>query len=499
MNIRRLFKNIVFLYVRMLILLIVMFYTSRVLLKELGVNDFGLYNVVGGIVLLFSSLKTIFSSAIQRFINTEKGNSSIERIQEIFSAGVYIHIVISVLFFIIVEIAGLWYIQYKLVAAPERLDAAYWVLHFSVLSSIVMIMTIPYDALVIANEKMDFYAYVSIIDGILRLLIVFCLFYFDYDKLKLYSVLVFLVSLVIRCINMLYCKRCFLECKLVKVSDKGLIKNMTSFAAWNFIGNLAYSVSHEGINILLNMFCGTAVNAARGVVYQIKNALTTILRNIVIAIHPQGISLYAEGKMDEFVYLLNLYTRSVSFIYLLMALPLFFYADSIIQFWLGMVPTHVITFLKIILLYLLFRTLHYPIDLVFKAAGELKKYQINETILLFLTVVLSYISLRKGGSMNSPFWIMLLIECINYSNILLLAGRSNFLCVSQYVKNTLVIIFVICCITVGEFYLIQRILENLNVVLQILIQLTIVSCTIFLIGFNKSEKIRLRNYILRQK
>lgn len=499
MNIKRLSKNIIFLYVRMLVLLIVMFYTSRVLLQELGIDDYGLYNVVGGIVLLFASLKTIFSSAIQRFINYEKVNSSIGRIQEIFSIGVYIHLIVSILFFIIVEIAGLWYIGNKLVVSPDRISAAYWVLHFSVLSSIVMIMTIPYDALIIANEKMDFFAYASILDGVLRLIIVFCLFTLDFDKLKLYSVLVFLVSLIMRGVNMLYCKKHFPECKLVKVGDKKMVKNMASFAAWNFIGNLAYSISHEGINILLNMFWGTTVNAARGIVYQIKNALTTIMRNIVVAVNPQGISLYAESKKNEFLYLLDLYTRVVAFIYIMMALPLFLYADDIIKLWLGILPMHVVEFLRIILLYMLFRALHYPLDLVFKASGNLKKYQLYETIALLLTVILSYISLKNGGTMEVPFGIMLLVEAINYFNILYLAGKNDDFNLSRYVKTTLSIILVIIIITVGESYLLQNLFRDMNFIFHILLQLLVMACTILIWGLNKSEKHKLLNLVARKR
>ena len=499
MNIKRLSKNIIFLYVRMLVLLIVMFYTSRVLLQELGIDDYGLYNVVGGIVLLFASLKTIFSSAIQRFINYEKANSSIGRIQEIFSIGVYIHLIVSILFFIIVEIAGLWYIGNKLVVSPDRISAAYWVLHFSVLSSIVMIMTIPYDALIIANEKMDFFAYASILDGVLRLIIVFCLFTLDFDKLKLYSVLVFLVSLIMRGVNMLYCKKHFPECKLVKVGDKKMVKNMASFAAWNFIGNLAYSISHEGINILLNMFWGTTVNAARGIVYQIKNALTTIMRNIVVAVNPQGISLYAESKKNEFLYLLDLYTRVVAFIYIMMALPLFLYADDIIKLWLGILPMHVVEFLRIILLYMLFRALHYPLDLVFKASGNLKKYQLYETIALLLTVILSYISLKNGGTMEVPFGIMLLVEAINYFNILYLAGKNDDFNLSRYVKTTLSIILVIIIITVGESYLLQNLFRDMNFIFHILLQLLVMACTILIWGLNKSEKHKLLNLVARKR
>ena len=213
---------------------------------------------------------------------------------------------------------------------------------------------------------------------------------------------------------MIYCKKKFPECKIVRLKDFSLVKKMSTFAAWNFFGNMSYSISHEGINILLNAFGGTNVNAARGIVYQVKNALTTILRNVVVAVDPQGIMLYSEGKKIEFFYLLNLYTRIVVFIYLLMAVPLFFYTNDVIGLWLGQVPMYADVFLRWILLYLFFRALHFPLNLIFKASGELKLYQLCESILLISVLFISYIVLKLGFSVVSVFVIMFVVELINY-------------------------------------------------------------------------------------
>lgn len=488
MNLKRLSKNVLFLYVRMLVLLVVMFYTSRVLLSELGVNDYGLYNVIGGFVLLFSSLRTLFSTAIQRFINYEKVREGVKRIQEIFTIGVYIHLVISLLFIVLVELIGIWFISEKLVAEPDRISAAYWVLHFSVLSSIALIMTVPYDALIIANEKMNFYAYVSVLDGVLRLLVVFFLIYWDYDKLKLYVVLIFIVSLIMRFINMAYCKKSFPECKIVKISDFRLVKEMSSFAAWNFLGNFAYSVSHEGVNILLNMFGGTSVNAARGIVYQVRNALSTILMNIVVAVDPQGITLYSEGKKEEFSYLMSLYTRIVTFIYLMMAIPLFFYTSDVIKFWLDQVPEYTVFFLRCILLCLFFRALHFPVNLLFKASGKMKSYQLIESVILISTLVISYIALRMGFSVESVFIIMFIIEFVNYINILWLLKRNSLMDIYLYCKLVLSIVLLVSIVVVCESLFLLKILGDMNFVIQILIQLFVIGTTIFMSGFSSEEK-----------
>ena len=498
MNLKRLSKNVLFLYVRMLVLLVVMFYTSRVLLSELGVNDYGLYNVIGGFVLLFSSLRTLFSTAIQRFINYEKVSEGLKRIQEIFTIGVYIHLAISLLFIILVELIGIWFISEKLVVEPERISVAYWVLHFSVLSSIALIMTVPYDALIIANEKMNFYAYVSVLDGVLRLLVVFFLIYWDCDKLKLYVVLIFIVSLIMRFINMAYCKKSFPECKIVKISDFRLVKEMSSFAAWNFLGNFAYSISHEGVNILLNMFGGTSVNAARGIVYQVKNALNTILRNIVVAVDPQGITLYSEGKKEDFSYLMSLYTRIVTFIYLMMAIPLFFYTSDVIGFWLGQVPEYAVLFLQWILLYMFFRALHFPVNLVFKASGKLKSYQLIEFVILILTLLISYIALCMGFSVTSVFIIMFVVEIVNYINILWLLKRSSLMDIYLYCKCVLSVVLLASIVVVCESLFLLKILGDMNFIIQILIQLSVIGTTIFMLGFSSEEKAKVYR-LLRKK
>lgn len=292
---KRIAFNTLFLYVRMLILMFVAFYTSRVLLKELGINDFGLYGIVGGIVAIFSSLRGLFATATQRFLNFEMGKNDTNGLNTIFNISLIINITICIVFFICAEIIGLWFLENKLIIALERMDAAKWAFHFSVLASMISILTIPFDALIIAHEKMSFYAYVSILDACLKLGVIFILPYFAIDKLKLYAALIVAVSLVIRFISSVYCKRKFPECKYRICWDKKAFKEMGVFAGWNFAGNLAFALVNEGLNILLNLFGGVIANAARSIAYQVKNAITTMLSNIMIAIDPQATQLYARA------------------------------------------------------------------------------------------------------------------------------------------------------------------------------------------------------------
>jgi hypothetical protein len=296
---------------------------------------------------------------------------------------------------------------------------------------------------------------------------------------------------------MIYCKKKFPECKIVRLKDFSLVKKMSTFAAWNFFGNMSYSISHEGINILLNAFGGTNVNAARGIVYQVKNALTTILRNVVVAVDPQGIMLYSEGKKIEFFYLLNLYTRIVVFIYLLMAVPLFFYTNDVIGLWLGQVPMYADVFLRWILLYLFFRALHFPLNLIFKASGELKLYQLCESILLISVLFISYIVLKLGFSVVSVFVIMFVVELINYFCVFLLSKKIEFVSSSSYSK-VLRVVFSVFLLIACETYLLRVILDDLNFILQILLQVLIMAISILLVGFSTDEKMKLYRFLVEK-
>lgn len=489
MNNKRIAKNALFLYFRMLILMGVMFYTSRVLLQQLGVDDFGVYNVVGGVVAMFSSLRAIFASAIQRYLSYERGIKNIDRLREIFSMGVMIHIVICILFLIVAECVGLWLLEYKLLISPDRIIAAHWVFHCSILSSIIMIMTVPYDAVIIANERMAFFAYVSVLDGVLRLLIVFALMLSDFDKLKLYAVLVLLVSLVIRGINVIYCKRNFEECVHRAPFNLKLFKDMTGFAGWNFMGNLAYSLSNEGVNLLLNMFGGVAVNAARGIAYQIRTAITTVLNNIMVAINPQAIQLYAQGKRDDFFVMLYFFSRVISYVYIILAIPLFIHIDYVLFFWLGQIPEYVAIFTKIILVYLLIRTFHGPIDLLYKANGTLKKYQITELTILILSLPLSYIALKMGMPLYSTFIIMLALDILNYFIILFIAQKETELIVADYLKKVALTVLIITIVAFfGSLALSNVDRLGFHMFFTIIVEMIFISIIVFIFGFSKTEK-----------
>ena len=273
-------ENTAVMYIRMAVLTVVYFYTSRVLLRELGVDDFGIYSLVGSVVAMFESIKVLFTASTQRFLSYEMGRGNPQRLSAVFNTSLYINLFIALIFIILAEIAGIWFLEYKANISQDRMFAAECVFQLSLLSTVLSILTTPYDASVIAHEKMNFYALISVIDGILKLLAVLILPIIPFDRLIFYGIAVVAVTLSLRITTIIYCNKHFPESKLKKVYDSSLLKQMIAFAGWRFVGNASFTITQNGLNMLLNVFGGTVVNAARGISYQVKGAVSMFLNNV---------------------------------------------------------------------------------------------------------------------------------------------------------------------------------------------------------------------------
>jgi O-antigen/teichoic acid export membrane protein len=292
----RIAKNTIFLYFKMFLTMGVSLYTSRVVLNTLGVTDFGIYNVVGGVVMMFSFLNASMSSATHRFLSFELGKKDFVEFNKVFSTSLNIHAIIAFSILILAETIGLWFLNAHLNIPAERIGAASWVYQFSIFSLMVVILNVPYNATIIAHERMSAYAYISIIDVILQLIIVFILVCFGFDKLKLYAVLGFCASSISRILTKMYCKRNFYESKYRYFYDKSLYKTLLNYAGWNLFGNLAAVTFNQGINILLNIFFGPSINAARGIAYQVNGAVNGFVSNFQMAMSPQLVKSYAANE-----------------------------------------------------------------------------------------------------------------------------------------------------------------------------------------------------------
>lgn len=494
-------RNTVFLYIRKILTLLIALYTSRVLLQTLGIDDFGLYGLIGSIVVLFNSLRGLFASSIQRFMNVEK-RSSDECQNRIFSMGVSIHIGIAALFLIIVEIAGLIMIP-NLNLHPEKIPVAYIVLQFSILASVVSILTVPYDALMMAKERFDAIAGFSLLDSFLRLIIIYLLTLTTLDRLIIYSILVFGVSLIIRLVNALYCKSQFpVISKYIFIRDRKLFREMTKFAGWNFFGNLGYSLSNQGLNFVLNLFGGVVANAARTIAYQVNNNLRSFVVDIAVAFTPQSMMAYKENKA-RFYNLQFFSAKASSAIFLNFAFPMYILTPPVLNLWLGECPEYSVAFIHGMFFYSMVRNWHGPIDIAFKSANKMQTYQICEIIIMVLNLPISWLCLHLGAPLYSIFVVMTIIEIVNLIAILLISKIQIDFPVMEFIGR----VVIPTCMAIAIFIIADFGTQFLNIdtnhIIILLVYCAVLAIFAFavnmLIVFNKSERAKLLELIKRKK
>lgn len=411
-NNKRIAKNTAMLYFRMLITMAVSLYTSRVILNTLGVEDFGIYNVVGGVVTMFSFLNSSMASATQRFLSFELGKKNYEQLSRVFSMSINIHATITLVILILAETIGLWFLNTQLTIPEERMVAANWVYQFTILSFMVTVMSVPYNASIIAHERMNVYAYVSIIEVALKLLIVFMLQWFGFDKLKFYAVLIFSVSLFISIIYGLYSKRNFEECSYKFSWDKSLYQTLMSYAGWNLWGNFAGVTFNQGINILLNIFFGPVINAARGIAYQVNGTVNGFVSNFQIAMNPQIVKSYASDDRQYMHQLIFRGSRYSFFLLFFITLPILLEAEIILKWWLKVVPEYTSLFCRLVLINTLIDCISGPLMTAAQATGKIKKYQAVVGGLLLLILPISYILLKIGFPPQTTLYVSISVSIV---------------------------------------------------------------------------------------
>lgn len=348
-NNKRIAKNTLLLYIRMLFMMAISLYTSRIILNTLGVEDYGIYNVVGGVVAMFGFINSSMSSATQRYITFALGKGNFTNLQKVFSTTLQIHVLIAVIILILGETIGLWFMNEKMQIPTNRMDAAFWVLQCSILSTIVMIISVPYNADIIAHEKMSAFAYISILEAVLKLAIVYILLIGSFDKLILYAFLLLAVQILIRFCYSLYCNKHFKETKYKHVWDKTLFKEMTEFAGWSIFGNLSGVLFGQGLNMLLNVFFGPVVNAARAIALQVQCAIQQFVNSFQMALNPQITKTYARGELEEMHKLMFRSARFSFYLLFFLSLPVLFETNFILTIWLKTVPENTVIFLRIMI------------------------------------------------------------------------------------------------------------------------------------------------------
>ena len=393
-NNKRIAKNTLLLYFRMLFMMGVNLYASRVILNTLGVVDYGINNVVGGVITMLGFLTGSLGAASSRYITYDLGKGDMAVMRRTFGNILTIHFLLAAIVLVVGETLGLWFMSTQLQIPPERATAAMWVYQFSIFSSVLAVVSVPYNATIIAHERMSAFAYISIADAVLKLLIVYLLVLIPYDKLIVYAVLFFCIQAFDRVVYGLYCSRHFEETRTRPGYDGRLFRKIFAFAGWTMNGNLAVIGYTQGLNILLNIFFGPAVNAARAVAVQVQNVCQQFCSNFQMALNPQLTKSYAQGNLADMHRLLVKSSKFSFYILLFIALPLMLEADFVLRLWLGIVPEHTVTFLRLVLVVGLLYTLSNPIIVSVHATGRLKKFQIIEGTMLLMIVPVAYVLLK---------------------------------------------------------------------------------------------------------
>ncbi|MCQ2049480.1 MAG: lipopolysaccharide biosynthesis protein [Candidatus Saccharibacteria bacterium] len=489
-NNKRIAKNTLLLYFRMLLTMCVSLYTSRVVLQALGVEDFGIYNVVGGVVSMFTILSGSLSAAISRFLTFELGKKETDKLKRIFSSAVTIQLLLAAIVIVVAEIVGLWFLNNKMVIPVERLYAANWVLQMSILTFCINLISVPYNAAIIAHERMSAFAYVSVLEAFGKLGIAWAIVYSTWDKLILYAILMSLIALIIRLVYGRYCKVHFEECSYHFVFDKTLLKQMFGFAGWNFIGASSSILRDHGGNILINLFYGPAVNAARGVAMQVNAAVQSFVSNFMTALNPQITKSYAQDNRSYMMSLIFKGARLSFYILLILDLPILLNTKFLLNLWLHNVPNYAVIFVQLILIFTILESISLPLITAMLATGNIRNYQIIVGGLQIMNFPASYIFLELGYSPICVYIIAIIISQLCLYARLILLRKMIGLPAKQFLKN---VYFNVIAVSVIASIIPTFIAFKLDVSLTSFIAVSAISvlccvCTELFVGCTKDER-----------
>ena len=500
-NSQRIARNTLMLYVRMFVLLLVGLYTSRVVLSALGENDYGVYNVIGGVVAMFTIISGSLNTAVTRFITFEMGKGTDARIGKVYSTAVTIQLILALIVTAFAEPLGLWFIDNHMTIDPSRIPAARWVLQFSLLAFVINLMSVPQMAMITAHEKMSAYAYIGLLDGFLRLVVASLIAHSSSDRLILYSALMAAVVLIVRIAYGIYCRSHFEEGRYRPVFEKGLIKEMFSFAGWNFIGVTSGVLRDHGGNILINLFFDTAVNAARGVAVQLNGAVQGFVTNFMTAVNPQITKSYASGDREYMISLIMKSSRISFYLLFVIALPILFNVEYILQIWLKEVPEYTAAFVQLFLIFALSESLSNPLITAQLATGNIRNYQLTVGGLQLLNIPVSYIFLQAGAAPESVIAVAIAISQICLvARLLLLHGMIGIPIGKFFRKVYLNVMAVAAVAVIIPLVLNGHMPEGFAGFLSsALICVTAAGISVMFVGMDRSERVSVMSMILRRK
>lgn len=494
-NNKRIAKNTMYMYIRMGVTMLVSLYTSRVILQNLGVSDYGIYNIVGSVIAAFAFISGPLGTATQRFYNFELGKGNTKQVNVVFNMSLIIYIILSLFLFIIIETAGIWFIHNKMELPIDRTNAAVFAFHMSVIAFIFGLIKLPFDALVVANEKMSFYAWISILDVVLKLLNAFSLVFLPFDKLELYCSNLLLIIIIGLIITATYSLRKFNYIgfrKPKQIWDKSTFNALFSFSGWSLFGSVATMTASQGLNILLNVFYGVIVNAAMGIANQVNGAIVQFSSNFQVAFRPQIVKYYAAGQIEELYLLINRTARLSYMLLFGLMCPLWFNIQYVLEIWLGAgnVPEYAAKFSILMTIYALFETLSAPMWMTVQATGNIKKYQIVISIIIFMNIVLSYVFLKMGFNPTIVLEIKCCMDLIYLATRLLFMRLMISLSIRGFFKNVLLPMGIISGVSILVLFLLSYCIDThlIQLIVTVVVFVILYIPLIFGIGLTKNER-----------
>lgn len=495
-NNKRIAKNTLLLYIRMFVMMGISMYASRVALKILGIEDYGLYNVVGGIVAMLVFINSAMANATQRFITYALGKNNLHESRKVFCSAVNTHFIISCVILLLAETIGLWFLNNKIVIPEGRVNACFWVYQLSVFTCIVSVMSVPYNATIIAHEKMSAFAYISFLEACLKLLVIFLLDIFEFDKLILYAVFLAIIQFAIRMVYGIYCRFSFQETTYKFSFDAKLMKKMTSFAGWSLWGNLASVAGAQGVNIMLNMLFGPAVNASRALAVQVQMTISGFCVNFQTAMNPQITKTYASNNLDSHYRLILASSKFSAILLMFASVPLILETSQILQLWLGDVPSFASIFLKLVLITAIIDCISNPLSISMQATGNVKFFQIFVGSTLLMILPFGWCAARLFNSPVAFFLVGIFISCCALFVRLIFLKKYVNLDVFKFFKVVLLPLLIVFVAMIIPSMLLKRFMEIS------LLRCFVVSAsswvlggiTVCLVALSKEETLMIKNF-----
>lgn len=486
----RIAKNTAVLYIRMLFLMIITLYTSRVILRALGVDDFGIYNVVGGFVSMFAIVCKALSGACSRFLNYEMGTGKKDRLQAVFSTAVNIHVALALLIAFLAETIGLWFLNFKMTIPVDRLTAANWCYQLSLVVFCSNLITVPYNAAIIAHERMKAFAFVSLFDGFSKLGIAIAILYTSYDKLILYALLLCVLQLCVQLMYRLYCLRNFAECKYRLVYENGMLKQILSYSGWNFLGHASGILRNQGGNVLINLFFGPAVNAARGISNQVLHAVDGFVSNFVTAMAPQISQSYARGDLSYMRSLVYTGAKFSYFLLFLLSLPILLNTEYILSLWLTEVPDYSTIFVRLMIVYSLIDSLNRTIQHAQAATGKIRDYQLVVATCQLMILPVSYVFFKMGRSAEYLLYVSIFFVLISVFLRLYMLSRIIKWDLLDYTKKVLLKVFFVTIVSLPIPLAVHLSMNEgiLHLLLVSVLCVTVSIVSIYIIGLEVAER-----------